>query len=253
MKLRAAGLIAATLSMLLMLLSGAFAQEPVGWRGAIVPYYWLVGIEGTFTVDGEEIEFNKSAGDLFDYVGSAAGLGADLQHDRWVMRAQFYGFSLDTDNVGVEDRPEAGRLQSDFFLSEVAAGYQLSGWREGQTFDLLVGLRLLRASNTLVEHDVGSFSKDRTLVDPLVGIRSSLPILPSKMSGLRFVSYTAIGAGGDSKLVYEFSPGFQYRINDRLAVRAGYRRVGWRVDNHENDGELKFSLAGLTFGVEIGL
>lgn len=249
MKIRTAGLIAA---LLLMALSVASAQEPTGWRAEIEPHAWIAGIEGTVTVDGQETEFNKSAGDLFDYVESAAGLSAAVQYNRWMMRADLDGFSLDTDNVDVEDRPEAGRLQSDFFLTEVAAGYQVDGWSEGQAFDLLVGLRALHIQNDLEEFGVGTFSFDTTLVDPLVGIRTSLPILPSKITGLRFVSYTAIGAGGDSKLVYEFSPGLQYQITDRFAARAGYRRTGWQLESDENDDELHFSLAGLVFGIRIG-
>lgn len=248
MKMRAAGLIAA---MLLMVTSGVLAEEPTGWRGQIVPYAWFVGIEGTVTVDGREVEFEKSPRDLFDYVESAVGVAGDVQYDRWVMLAQLYSFSLDTDNVGVEDRSAAGSLESDFFFAEVAAGRRIDGWREGQTLDLLVGVRALQVKNDLEEYDVGSFSREGSLVDPLASVRGSTPILPSKISGLRLVAMAAVGGGGDSQLVYEFQPQLQYQVTYRAAVRAGYRRVGWRVDSDQNDDQLKFSLAGLVFGVAV--
>jgi len=251
MTMRTAGLIAVMLVTALSVAFVAFAEEPTGWRVEIIPCVWITGIEGTVTVDGQEVEFEKSAGDLFDYVEFAAGLSAGAQYNRWVLRAQLDGFSLDTDNVDVEDRPEAGRLQSDVFLTEVAAGYQIGGWKEGQTFDLLVGLRALHVQNDLEEYGVGSFSKDSTLVDPLVGIRGSVPILPSKIRGLRFVGLAAIGGGGDSQLIYELQPQLEYQITDVFAARAGYRRVGWQLDIEDSDDEFDFSLAGLIFGVAI--
>jgi len=251
MTMRTAGLIAVMLVTALSVAFVAFAEEPTGWRGEIVPCAWITGIEGTVTVDGQEVKFEKSAGDLLDFVEFAAGLSGGVQYNRWVMRAQFDGFSLDTDNVDVEDRPEAGRLQSDIFLTEVAAGYQIGGWKEGQTLDLLVGLRALHVQNDLEEYGVGSFSKDSTLIDPLVGIRGSVPILPSKIRGLRFVGLAAIGGGGDSQLIYELQPQLEYQITDMFAARAGYRRVGWQLESDENGDELDFSLAGLIFGVAI--
>ncbi len=248
MKIGAVGLVAMSLA-----LSVAVAEEPEGWEVEITPMAWIAGIEGTVTVDGQETDFEKSAGDLFDYVEFAGGVIGTVQYDRWIFRGQFDAFSLSTDALDVEDRPEGGKLDSQMYLTELAAGYQIDGWKDGQTFDLLVALRSLHAENDLEVYgpDGGEYSKDSDITDPMVVVRGSIPIWPSKIRGLRLNAMAGIGGGGDSELVYEMQPQIQYLITENIAARLGYRRVGWRLESEKNDGEMDFSLAGLNFGVGV--
>ena len=246
MKTRMAGLIAVTL---MMALSVAHAEEPGPWRAEIAPYAWSAGIDGTITVDGQEIEFEKSASDLFDYVEFSGGLTGSVQYNHWVFRGQFDYFSLSTDALEVENQPRGGKLDSEFVLTELGAGYQIGGWKEGQTFELLVGLRLLHVKNDLEKYGVGSYSKSSDLMDPMITARGAVPIFPSKIRGLWLNTLAAIGGGGDSDLVYELQPQLLYQFTYNADVRLGYRRIGWNVDSDENDDELDFGLAGLVFGV----
>lgn len=249
MKLRTGALITATL---LTAFSVAHAEEPQGWKVEITPMAWFAGIEGTVTVDGQETEFDKSASDLFDYVEFAGGMIGTVQYNRWVFRGQFDFFSLSTDALEVEDRPDAGKLDTDMVLTGLGAGYQIDGWMEGQTFDFLLALRSLHSKNDLevfAGDNAGKYSKDSDLVDPMFSVRGSVPILPSKIRGLRLSAMASIGGGGDSDLVYELQPQIQYLITNNIGVRLGYRRAGWHVDSEGSGDELDFSLAGLNFGV----
>jgi len=250
MKLVVFGLVAMAMS---LALSVASAEEPTGWQFEITPMAWIAGIEGTVTVDGQETDFDKSAGDLFDYVEFAGGVIGTVQYDRWIFRGQFDAFDLSTDALDVEDRPEGGKLDSQMYLTGLAAGYQIDGWKEGQTFDLLVALRSLHTENDLVVYGEGGgeYSKDSDLTDPMVAVRGSIPIWPSKIRGLRLNAMASIGGGGDSELVYELQPQIQYLITEHIAARLGYRRAGWRVESEKNDGKVDFSLAGLNFGVGV--
>jgi hypothetical protein len=250
MRMRTAGLIAA---MLLMAWSTVYAEEPTGWRFEITPTAWIAGIEGTVTVDGQKTDFEKSAGDLFDYVEFAGGLIGAVQYKHWIFRGQFDLFSLSTDALDVEDQPKGGKLDSDMLLTEAAVGYQINGWMEGQTYDFLVGLRSLHTEADLEVYGEGggTYSKDSDLLDPLVGVRGSFPIFPSKIKGLRLNAMASIGGGGDSDLIYELQPALQYQFTDNVAVRLGYRRVAWQVDSDKNDDELDFSLAGLIAAVAV--
>jgi hypothetical protein len=72
-------------------------------------------------------------------------------------------------------------------------------------------------------------------------------VFPSKIDGLRFNPVLGIGAG-DSDLAYELFPQFQYRINESMAARLGYRTVGWKFEG-DNDNELNVNLAGLIVGL----
>ena len=145
-------------------------------------------------------------------------------------------------------------------LTEAAVGYQVDGWMEGQTFDLLVGVRNLHMENDLEVFGKGKSSRDNDVTDPILVVRPSILVYPSKIQGLRFNPTLAIGAGGDSDLVYELQPQFQYQITENIAARLGYRTVGYKFkgDDAKNDNlnlteddELNFTLSGLIAGLGV--
>lgn len=158
-------------------------------------------------------------------------------------------FSLNTDEMDVEDRPAGGKLESDLSILEGMVGYRVDGWSEGQSFVIGVGARRLDMDNTLEVFGEGTRSKETEVVDGMLFVLPSLPVLPSMIEGLRFNPVLAIGAG-DSELAYEMFPQFQYNITENLAARIGYRTVGWKFEGDENkDDELNVRLSGLIAGI----
>lgn len=229
-----------------------FAAEPQGWKFEVTPYAWLMGVEGDVTVNGRKAEFDKSFSDLVDKVDFAGSLLAVAQYDRYLIWGQVDYFSLGTHNLDVEDQPKGGAVDMKTFLGELAVGYQIDGWMEGQTFDLLVGARHLHLENDLEIYGKGSFSKESDITDPIFVVRPSIPLFPSKITGLRFNPTLAIGAGGDSDLVYELQPQFQYQITPNIAARLGYRTVGYKFKGDRNDNnELNINFSGLIAGVGV--
>lgn len=252
MRTRTVGIVAAAL---LMAGSVGHAAEPQGLKFEITPYAWLAGIEGDVTVNGKKAEFDKSFSDIVDSVDLAGGVLAVVQYDRYLVWGQYDYFSMSTDNLDIEDRPQGGSLDSKMLLGEFAVGYQVDGWSEGQTFDLLVGVRALTFDNKLTVYGKGTFETEDpgedSRVDAIFVVRPSIPVFPSKIKGLRFNATMAIG-GGDSDLVYELQPQFQYQITDNVAARLGYRTVGYKLKGDKNnDNELNINLAGLIAGVGV--
>lgn len=232
--------------------SMGYAADPEGWKLEVTPYAWLAGIDGDVTVNGRKAEFDKSFGDLFKSVEGAASLLGVAQYNRYLIWGQVDYFQMSTDKMDVDDQPKRGSLDTKMMLGEVAVGYQVDGWAEGQTFDLLVGMRGMHIENELTIYGVGSFEKNNDLLDPMFVVRPSLPVFPSLIKGLRFNPTLAIGGGGDSDLVYELQPQFQYQITDTVAARLGYRRVGYMFKGEKNDdNELNIGLAGLIVGVGV--
>jgi hypothetical protein len=229
------------------------AAEPEGLQVEITPYAWLAGLEGDVTVNGNKTEFDKSFSDIIDYVGFAGSLLGVVQYDRYLVWGQVDYFTISTDNVDAEDQPKHATFDSKMFLGELAAGYQVDGWMEGQTFDFLVGVRVLNMDNQLsVKNGGPTFENSRTLTDPILVMRPSIPVWPSKISGLCFNPTLAIGGGGDSELVYELQPQFQYQVTDSVSARVGYRRVGYKIKgSHNDDNEMNFAMAGLIVGVGV--
>jgi opacity protein-like surface antigen len=238
-------------ALLLPSLSAGAAEPPPRFKLEVTPYAWLAGVEGDVTVNGRQADFDKSFSDIFDMVEVGGSLLTIAQYDRFIFWGQIDYFSMSTDELDVDDQPKAGTLDSSMLLGELAAGIQVDGWREGQTFDLLVGVRTLSIENDLDLRNGTSTGKDQDLVDPILVVRPSVPLFPSKIEGLRFNPTLAIGGGGDSDLVYELQPQIQYQVSENLAARIGYRRVGYKLDSDQNDNELDFSLSGLIVGLGI--
>ncbi|MCX5851561.1 MAG: hypothetical protein NT072_05840 [Deltaproteobacteria bacterium] len=245
------GMIAMTVATVLVFAGvSGFAAEPQGWKFELTPYLWYAGIEGDVTVKGQKIDFEKSASDLVDYVEAGGSLLGVVQYNRLLFWGQVDYFSLSTDALDVEDQPKGGSLDTDMLLWEYAMGYQIDGFWEGQTIDLMVGIRTLRQENDLKVFGKGTISTDDTISDPIFVVRPSFPLFPSKIKGLRFNPTLAIGGGGDADLVYELFPQFQYQITDNIAARLGYRTVGYKFSD-DNDNELNFRMAGLIAGVGV--
>jgi hypothetical protein len=240
----------AALAILAVLGSPSRAQEPAEWSFELTPLAWLAGVEGDGTLGGRHFEFDKGFSDLVDSVELAGGLLLTGQYDRYLVWAQMDYFSTDTDKLDVDEQPRIGSIETDMFLGEFAVGYQVDGWAEGQTFDLLLGARVLNIDTTLFLNAGPEFSGENTLVDPILVVRPNMPVLPSRIRGLSFNPTLAIGGGGDSELVYEMQPQLQYAASDKLSLRLGYRRVGYKFDGDKGN-EMDFNLSGLIVGAGI--
>lgn len=229
-----------------------FAAEPEGWKFEVTPYAWLAGIEGDVTVNGHKAEFDKSFGDLFDAVEVAGSLYGTIQYNRFLLWGQADYFHLSTDQLDADQQPRNGSLDTKMLLSEIAVGYQFDGFMEGQTFDVLLGVRSLHLKTELELNSGSSYEDTRTLVDPILVVRPSVPLFPSKIDGLRLNPTFAVGAGGDSDLVYELFPELQYQASKYVSLRLGYRRVGYKfVGDNNEDNEANLQLAGLIAGVGV--
>ena len=225
------------------------AAEDSGWKFEVTPYAWLAGLEGDLTIANREVEFDKSFSDLFDATELAGSVRLGAEYNRFLVGGMLDYFSMSTDELDVDDQPNRGSIDSDLFLAEVAVGYRVDGFAEGQTFGVMVGVRSTQIDNKLKSDAGGSVSRDNDLVDGMFYLLPSVPVFPSKIDGLRFNPVLGIGAG-DSDLVYEMFPQFQYQITDVAALRIGYRTAGWKFEGDRNDdNELDISMSGLIAGL----
>jgi hypothetical protein len=227
--------------------SAGFAAEPRGWKTEITPYFWYVGIDGDVEVLGNTVDFERSARQMFKAVDGGGSLLAVVQKDRYLFWAQGDLIKLSTDELDVNSQPRRGSLDTKVKLAEAAVGYQIDGWSEGQTFDLMLGAR-----NSVLENDLSIYAlgatrhKTRRSLDPMIVVRPSLPITER----LRFNPTIGLGAGGDADFVYELQPQLQYQISDTIAARVGYRRLGYKITK-DRGNEINFALSGLIFGVGV--
>lgn len=224
-----------------------YSQTTQGWSFEVTPYAWYAGMEGDIKVGGRSADFEKDASDLLDAAKLGGSMRIGASYDRFVIGALIDYFSLSTDELDVEDQPRRGTVDSDVLLTEVAAGYRVGEPAEGSSYVFAIGVRNLSLENTL-SSDLGpSVTDERDITDVMVYILPSVPLFPGSIEGLRFNPVLGIGAG-DSDLAYELFPQIQYDVTDSLAIRFGYRRVGWRFEGSK-DNEFNTDLAGLAVGL----
>jgi hypothetical protein len=250
MKAGKIGLVAVTVLAAAGMVSYGEEVEANGWSFEVTPYIWMAGLDGDITVGDRTADFEKDASDLLNAldVGGSVRIGAEK--NRVLVGALIDYFSLSTDELDVEDQPQHSTLDSDLTMIEALVGYRVDGWAEGQTFGLAVGVRHLQIDNDLTVDGVGTTSRDNEITDAMIYILPSVPMFASSVEGLRFNPVLGIGSG-DSDLAYELFPQIQYNFNENIAMRFGYRRVGWNFEGDSNDNELDISLAGLILGLGV--
>jgi len=223
------------------------AQTTEGWSFEVTPYAWLAGLEGDLTVRGQQVDFEKDASELLDAaeLGGSVRLGAS--YDRFVIGALVDYFSLSTDELDAEDQPAGATADAKMLMTELAVGYRVDGWVEGQSFVFALGVRNLHAENDLALDGGPSLSDERDITDGMFYLLPTVPLFPNSIEGLRFNPVLGIGAG-DSDLAYEMFPQVQYNLTDNVALRFGYRRVGWRYEG-DRGNELNVDMAGLIAGL----
>jgi hypothetical protein len=230
----------------LLCASGVYAGENPSWNFEFTPYLWYAGLEGDVTVAGRQVDFEKDASDLVDLVdiGGSFRIGAEV--GRVMVGALVDVISLSTDELDDADQPQRGSMDSEMLLVEGGIGYRIDGWSKGQSFGLMAGVRHLELDNDLTVNGVGEFSRKDELTDIMFFLLPRVPMFASKMDGLYFNPVLGVGAG-DSDLAYELFPQLQYQISEKFSARLGYRRVGWKLE--DGDNELNVSLAGLIAGI----
>ena len=225
----------------------AAAAETPAPAVELVPSLWVAGLSGDGTLNGRDVDYDRSSGDLLDHLEAGGSLAGKVVYRHYALGGQIDGYRLSTDALKVDGMPLDGQMDTDMVFGELAAGYVFPGWKEGQTFTLALGARYAHIANDLEINGTGNFSHGQDRWDPILILWPSLPLFTSKIQGLSLAPAFSIGGGGDSELVYELFPQLRYQVTEHVVARFGYRSIGYRTENGAN--ELDFDLAGFIAGL----
>jgi outer membrane protein OmpA-like peptidoglycan-associated protein len=237
---------AAAVTGLLMATSvlSASAAEDDTWTVEFTPYLWAAGIDADVEVRDRSGSVDTSFSDILDHLDMAAAFLADAHYNAWVVRAQVDYLELSGDL----ERGN-GSLDSEMTMATLGFGYQFQGWKQGQTFDVLLGVRNLALDNTLKLDAFGKFNNDKDFTDPIIMVQPSFQL----SERWRFNPLFSYGAGGDSEYTYELQPQVQFQAWEHVAFRVGYRKLYYKIDSDSGnafDGSFQgpFIGIGATFG-----
>jgi len=218
------------------------------WNVEVMPYIWAVGINGDLNVGGQEIDVDFSFSDTLDAMEIGGGLLMRAERSQWVLWTQVDYLAMNTDKL--DNPPERGRLDVDTLLLTGGFGRNFGGSDSKRSVDILLGARYLKLENKLRFDTLGTFTGDRSITDPLLIVRPSFRL----SERWRFNPTFAYGTGGDSDSTYELQPQIQFQMTEHTALRFGYRKVHYEIDNATTgngfDGAMEGALIGIsgTFG-----
>ena len=231
-----------TAGILLAAASVVIAQDDK-WHFEVTPYFWAAGIDGEATVQGRDVDIDADFDDIFDAVDAGGGLLTRAQRGAFVVYGQFDYVGMDTDKL--DDAPANASIQTDTFLGALAAGLQFKGPFKDSTIDLLGGVRYAWIKNDLDITGVTSAEDSIDIVDGIIAVRPSFRLSEKWRLNAAF----AVGAG-DSDLTWEVQPALQYQISENLAVRVGYRRLFYDIEDDKGNS-VEAAFHGLLVGVSL--
>jgi opacity protein-like surface antigen len=253
----------AFIALALLALAAPAAAEPPpqrDWDVALFGYGWLIASEASFDTEFGDVDIDASISDNLEDLELAAMGALDVRYRRFV-------FFLDGvwTQIGDESSVAQGRVDADMTLAYADAklGFRLldatAPWADASqldaprvVFDLLGGARYwytrLEADGRFPNVSNRQFDKTKDWVDPLVGARFAIGILPT----LNFSVIGDVGGfdiGNGSELTWMVMPTLNWRPWEHWSFHAGYKHVKAERERPRTNRDLDVELTGPMVGV----
>lgn len=226
------------------------------WHFSIIPYLWMMGLNGKVGVRGQTVDLDVSFSDIFKNLDFAAEVHMEAWRDRFgfFIDLTYSKISLKEDIQLRQDRTLSIKNVTQFFLGEFAGFYRVGTWPVGTvgsesktktsfTLDLLGGGRYWWMDNEIdLRGPLGQnpqFSGSESWFDFIVGGRAKLDInkffiaLRTDIGGFGFgfssdISWNIAGYIGYQLPWYHITPIIGYRaLYDKYDNGSGNNRFLW--------------------------
>ena len=227
--------------LLIILIASQAWGEDQGWKYALTPYLWMVGVDADLEVGGVATSADVSFSDIWDDLDIGGLLFFSASKNRWGIFAdgQYLEISADESVAGIKID-----IKTKFFLSEVGAAYRFG--EPEQFFEVLGGGRYFYLRNELGISGGPSGSDSQDWLEPLVGGRFKTDLSDRWIFSVRG-DIGGFGVGSD--FTWQVIGHFGYHLSDRTSLALGYRHLDIDYDkgDFKFDGEHYGPLVGITF------
>lgn len=217
--------------------AGAATAEE--WTTQITPYAWAAGMGGTLTPyrGAPSLSFDKSFSDVMEDLDAAFFLSGSARRDRLVILGDFSWSSSSRAGRLDSGIPAEGELTQRSVT--LTAGYRAIQ-NDRMSLDVLAGMRAwkLKASVSVAGGAI-SASHTETFVDPIIAARARFDLSP-RWSAVFYYDRGGFGVGSESTSQAVVTA--NYRVNDRLGIAAGYRRLD--VDYRSGGTRMDVTMSG---------
>jgi len=226
----------------------AAADEPGRWEFAIRPYRFFAGANGTIGVSDSSNDLDADFGDLFGSLDFGALVALEVGHtdSSWKGLVDLTYLRLEEDGTSSAGNPAEAEM--DQLVAEFAAVLEL---QPDGLVDLLFGLRAWSLSAEVSEQfppPTGTQTADgsQSWVDPIIGLRSRLPLSPTFDVVLRG---DVGGFGAGSEFSSQLAAGLDWSFAESFALGAGFRQIYVNYEDSDFLYDVKFGgpFLGLTW------
>jgi hypothetical protein len=236
------------------------------WDLMLYAYGWapMVEADGEATIDGELFspEFDTDFSDVFGEWDLGAGAGIDFRYWRFVLLLDgvWVQSEVDSDIAGID---VDGHLTN--VVADGKAGFRVvdrtTPWGDASSLDaprlfvdLLAGARYWFVKNDAMDLEgfpIGTnlnYQTDKDWVDPLVGARLVVGILPT-------LSFSLVGdvggfdIGNSSEITWMVYPTLNWRPFERVSFFAGYKHLRADRERPSTNKDFDYELSGPTLGL----
>lgn len=250
------------------LLLAAFTARPAladdnpslsGWEFMVAPYVWLSEVHGHVGVRDRTADVDVSFSDIFDKLGNGDLFSASGHYEgRWNKKLITF---LDVTGTWVKSDATGRRggnaeVKSQLYFIETAIGYRVLDLDLGDNrhfgLEPIAGVRYTYNYNK-VDGEIAPGDRirgrtfddhfDEDLIDPFIGGRITLDLLPDKLDWSFRGDGGGFGVGSD--FAWQIVSVFLLRLpwepwNTRLDAAAGYKLYDFHVTNGNKDLQLTF-------------
>lgn len=209
------------------------------WQFEVIPYFWGIGFAGTSSVGGlPALDVDLGATDVFGNFNGGLALFAAVRKGDWSIIMEGTYLSLEqTDDVLLGESSQ----KMDTYLLMSAAAYRLP---VAIPLDIYAGFRFTRLDIGVEYNGSSIIAGDTDWVDPLVGIRMSLPVT-EKFAFNLIADVGGFGVGSD--FAYSIMPVLHYQFSEMISGDLAYR---WLDMDYDNDS---FAMDMLISGPMLGV
>ncbi|MBK7519593.1 MAG: hypothetical protein IPI75_05515 [Gammaproteobacteria bacterium] len=213
-----------------------------GWEATLTPYLWAMGMDGDINVGAREINASADFSDIWDNMDIGGSAMFELNKGRWVNYLQVDYLAIDNGGAEVRNTGLEADIESDSTLGALATGYRFDGFGERSTIDVLVGVRYAKLDTQIDIKPLGQVDSDHKQYDGMVMLRPHLAL----GKNWSFSPTLSVGAG-DSDLVWELSPQFEYAWCN-YELRLGYRNLNYDLEDGNRSLDLTIHGPMVGFG-----
>ena len=114
----------------------ASAQQSSDSFFRVTPYLWMLGMDGTTAVLGQDTDVDMSFGDILDVLNIALSVNMEWNTGKWFFVLDPLWSDLEADFATPGPLPITGKIEIELIIADALVGYALN-----ENFDIYAGAR----------------------------------------------------------------------------------------------------------------